>query len=52
MPSVSRIREPVRRPLQILIAEHYVQAKVRLDRIPALVQQRLERAEDQDRYFR
>jgi hypothetical protein len=39
-------------PVQILVAEQYVQGKVRLDRVPSLVQQGLEQVESQEKYRR
>jgi hypothetical protein len=39
-------------PVQIQVAEQYVQKKVRLDRVPWLVQQGLEQAENQEKYLR
>jgi hypothetical protein len=39
-------------PRQIQVAEEYVRRKVRLDRVPDLVQRGLEQAEDQEKYYR
>jgi len=40
------------RPVQIHVAEQYVQHKVRLDRVPSLVQQGLDQVENQEKYGR
>jgi hypothetical protein len=52
MPNVSQTRAPVHPPVQILVAERYLQHKVRLDRVPSLVQQGLEQDENQKKYSR
>src|SRR5579872_138817 len=39
-------------PVQIQVAEAYVSHKIRLDRVPALVQHGLEQAENQEKYRR
>jgi AhpC/TSA family len=39
-------------PVQIQVAEQYVQNKVRLDRVPSLVQQGLKQVDNQEKYFR
>ncbi|HKW96480.1 MAG TPA: TlpA disulfide reductase family protein [Bryobacteraceae bacterium] len=39
-------------PVQIQVAEEYVRRKVRLDRVPELVQRGLAQAEDQEKYYR
>ena len=39
-------------PVQIQVAEQYVQHKVRLDRVPSLIQQGLEQVESQEKYRR
>ena len=39
-------------PRQIQVAEEYVRRKIRLDRVPDLVQRGLEQAENQEKYYR
>jgi hypothetical protein len=39
-------------PVQVQVAEAYVNQKIRLDRVPALVQQGLEQEESQEKYYR